>query len=86
MNKLAHRGPPTVHRQRRRAVVAVEALEMRLALSLAVPLLPPIAASVVRFPNGPITPTGPPASSWVSYPNGPIKGPGASEYPSGPVK
>jgi hypothetical protein len=73
MNKLARRGPPTGHRQRRVAVVAVEALEMRLALSLVEPLLPPIAASVVRFPTGPCIPIGPPASSWVSYPSGPIE-------------
>jgi hypothetical protein len=73
-------------RPRRCASLAVAALDQRLVLSPALPLPPPVAASMVaNYPIGPAIPNGPPASQVASnIPSGPCipVGPPASRVAS----
>jgi hypothetical protein len=73
-------------RRKRRACLAVESMENRLALSPTVPLPPPHVASVLaNIPSGPCYPSGSLMSHGPSaFPTGPCTGQGPSAIPTGP--
>jgi hypothetical protein len=86
------RALPTRARRPRKARLAVEAMEQRLALSQTLPLPPPAVASLVaNYPSGPAIPTGPCIPSGPCIPtglcvaNGPPASQFSSDYPQGPV-
>ena len=94
MNAISLRRAPARNARRRRAALAVEAMEGRLAPSLALVVTPPqVAGVVLEFPHDPAIPTNPctngsaviPFPHNPDFPTGPCAGGGAvSQFPHNP--
>jgi hypothetical protein len=81
MNATSMRSEPARHaRRRRRAALALEAMEGRVAPSLALVVTPPpVAGVVLDFPHNPAIPTNPctTGSTVIQFPHNP-------DFPTGP--
>jgi hypothetical protein len=94
MNVTSLRRAPARNARRRRAALALEAMEGRLAPSLALVVTPPqVAGVVLEFPHDPAIPTNPctngsaviPFPHNPDFPTGPCAGGGAvSQFPHNP--
>jgi hypothetical protein len=74
MNAISLRRAPARNARRRRAALAVEAMEGRLAPSLALVVTPPpVAGVVLDFPHNPAIPTNPctSGSAVIPFPHNP---------------
>jgi hypothetical protein len=94
MNATSPRRAPARNVRRRRAALALEAMEGRLAPSLALVVTPPqVAGVVLDFPHHPAIPTNPCTSGIAripfphnpDFPTGPCAGGGmVSQFPHNP--
>jgi hypothetical protein len=94
MNAISLRRAPARNVRRRRAALALEAMEGRLAPSLALVVAPPqVAGVVLDFPHNPSIPTDPCTSGSAvipfphnpDFPTGPCAGGGmVSQFPHNP--